>query len=180
MEDNIMKCPACESQLQQMTIAGVTVDVCKGGCGGIWFDNFELKKFDEPHESAGGALLDMELNKAVAVDHSKRLKCPKCDDIVMMRHFFSVKHEVEVDECPGCGGIWLDAGELKNIRSLFETEQQRQQAADEYFSELFGNQLAAMEAEDEAKLAKVRKVANMFRFVCPSYYIPGKQDWGAF
>jgi len=175
-----MKCPACENQLQQMTVADVTVDVCKGGCGGIWFDNFELKKFDEPNESAGEALLDIELNKTVAVDHSKKLKCPKCDDIVMMRHFFSVKHEVEVDECPGCGGIWLDAGELKHMRSLFETEQQRKQAAEEYFSELFGNQLAAMKAQDDTKVAKARKFAHMFRFICPTNYIPGKQDWGAF
>jgi hypothetical protein len=22
--------------------------------------------------------------------------------------------------------------------------------------------------------------SNMFRFICPSYYIPGKHDWGAF
>jgi len=175
-----MKCPACENQLQRMTVANVTVDVCKGGCGGIWFDNFELKKFDEPHESAGEALLDVGLSKTVAVDHSKRLKCPRCDDIVMMRHFFGVKHKVEVDECPGCGGIWLDAGELKHIRSLFETEQQRERAANEYFSELFDNQLAAMKAESKAKLEKAQKFANMFRFICPSHYIPGKQDWGAF
>jgi len=26
----------------------------------------------------------------------------------------------------------------------------------------------------------VLKISNMFRFICPSYYIPGKQDWGAF
>jgi len=37
-----------------------------------------------------------------------------------------------------------------------------------------------MEAEDQAKLNKVLKISNMFRFICPSYYIPGKQDWGAF
>ena len=48
-----MECPACGKQLQQMTAGDVTVDVCKGGCGGMWFDNYELKKFDEPHESAG-------------------------------------------------------------------------------------------------------------------------------
>jgi hypothetical protein len=37
-----------------------------------------------------------------------------------------------------------------------------------------------METADQAKLDKARKIANMFRFVCPSYYIPDKQDWGAF
>ena len=168
-----MKCPACNNELQQMTVADVTVDVCKGGCGGIWFDNFELKKFDEPHESAGEALLNVELNPDVKIDHNKQLNCPKCDGITMMRHFFSVKKEVEIDECPNCAGIWLDAGELKHIRSLFETEEQCKQAAEECLSELFDNQL-------KTDIAKDQKVSNILRFVCPSYYIPGKQSWGAF
>ena len=175
-----MKCPACSNQLHEMTVADVAVDVCKGGCGGIWFDNFELKKFDEPHESAGEGLLDVECDASLVVDRTKRFKCPKCDDVVMMRHFFSVKKGVEVDECPGCGGFWLDAGELRKIRSLFNTEEERHKAADEYFSEVFGAEFAAMPAESEEKLAKTRKISNMFRFICPSYYIPGKQDWGAF
>ena len=175
-----MECPACSNMLQQITVADVTVDVCKNGCGGIWFDQFEFKKFDEPHESAGQELLGTERDKNIVVDHTKRLKCPKCGDIVMMRHFFSIKKEVEVDECPGCGGFWLDVGELGKIRSLFNTEEERHQAADEYFSEIFDNQLAAMKAESGDKLKKARNIANMFRFICPSYYIPGKQDWGAF
>jgi len=175
-----MKCPVCSNQLQETTIGDVTVDVCKGSCGGIWFDNFELKKFDEPHESAGQALLDIERDESIIADHTKRRKCPKCDDIVMMRHFFSVKKQVEVDECPGCAGFWLDAGELRKIRSLFNTEQERHQAAEEYFSEVFGDEFAAMKAQSEEGLKKSRKIANMFRFICPSYYIPRKQDWGAF
>ena len=175
-----MKCPACENILQKMTVGGVAVDVCKGGCGGIWFDNFELKKFDEPHESAGEALLDIERDESVIVDHTKRLKCPKCDDVVMMRHFFSVKKGVEVDECPSCAGFWLDAGELRKIRSLFKTEEERHKAAEEYFEEVFGDHFKAMKAQSEEKLAKTRKIVNLFRYICPSYYIPGKQDWGAF
>ena len=175
-----MKCPACENPLQQMTVSDITVDVCKGGCGGIWFDSFELKKFDEPHESAGQALLEMERDQSITVDHTERRKCPKCDDIIMMRHFFSVKKEVEVDECPGCGGFWLDAGELGKIRSLFNTEEERHEAAQQYFSEVFGDRLAEMKAGSETQLNQARKISNMFRFICPSYYVPGKQDWGAF
>ncbi len=175
-----MECPACSNSLQQMTVGDVTVDVCKGGCGGIWFDNFELKKFDEPHESAGQALLDVERDQTMVLDYEKRLNCPKCKDAVMMRHFFSVKKEVAVDECPACGSFWLDAGELRKIRSLFNTEAERHQAAEQYFSEVFGDELDAMKAQDQAKLQKARKVSNMFRFICPTYYIPGKQDWGAF
>ena len=175
-----MKCPACSNLLQEITIADVTVDVCKGGCGGIWFDNFELKKFDEPHESLGRSLLETERDESIVIDRTKRLKCPKCDDVVMMRHFFSVKKEVEVDQCPACGGYWLDYGELGKIRSLFNTEQERSKAAEQYFSEGFGDKLNAMRAESEGELNRVQEIANIFRFICPSNYIPGKQDWGAF
>lgn len=175
-----MNCPACGNQLQQMTVSDVSVDVCKGGCGGIWFDNFELKKFDEPHESAGEELLDIERDESIVIDRSEKIKCPKCDNIIMMRHFFSVKKEVEVDECPNCCGIWLDAGELAKLRSLFNTEEEKNEAAKEYFAEIFGSHLNAMQEKDQAKLEKARKIANIFRFICPSYYIPGKQKWGAF
>ena len=175
-----MECPACNNMLTEMTAGDVAVDVCEGGCGGIWFDWFELKKFDEPHEAAGQALLDVKRDPNVTVDHTKKLNCPKCDDVVMMRHFFSVKHEVVVDECPGCGSFWLDAGELAGIRSLFDTEEKRHQAANEYFTELFGDQLKEMQAQSAEKLAKANKISSMFRYICPSNYIPGKQDWGAF
>ncbi|MFC1677013.1 zf-TFIIB domain-containing protein [Planctomycetota bacterium] len=175
-----MKCPACSNDLKQVTLDNVTVDVCQNGCGGIWFDNFEIRKFDEPHESLGAELLNVEKDPAVVVDRSKRLKCPKCDDIVMMRHFFSVKKQVEVDECPGCAGIWLDVGELGTMRSLFNTEQERHDAAEEYFDDIFGDKLAAMKAKNQVELEKARKIAKTFRFICPTKYIPGKQDWGAF
>ncbi len=174
-----MECPACSNLLKEVTVGGVKVDVCEGGCGGIWFGNFELKKFDEPCESTGEALLDIKRDEGIVVDHTKRLKCPKCG-VIMMRHFFSVKRKVEVDECPGCAGFWLDAGELRQIRSLFDTEEEREKAADQYFTEVFGKELAGAEDKSEEKLARAQNVANMFRFICPSNYIPGKQDWGAF
>lgn len=175
-----MNCPACSNELTQMTVDDVTVDVCKNGCGGIWFDNFELKKFDEPHESAGEGLLDIPRNPNVQVDQNKRLKCPKCDNIVMMRHFFSVKHNVAVDECPGCAGVWLGAGELGQIREMFDSEEVRLQAADEYFQSVFGDEMKAAEAADQAKSAKGQKFAGMFKWICPTAYMPGEQKWGAF
>ena len=45
---------------------------------------------------------------------------------------------------------------------------------------LFGDKLRAMEQAGEQKFATARKIANVFRFICPTYYIPGKQKWGAF
>jgi Zn-finger nucleic acid-binding protein len=175
-----MKCPECENQLQEMTVSDVTVDVCKGGCGGIWYDNFELKKFDEPHESAGEELLDIERDESIVIDQTKKRNCPKCDDIVMMRHFFSTKKEVEIDECPNCGGIWLDAGELEKIRNLFSSEEEKKAAAEKYISEIFKEDFAVQQVENESQANRIRRITRIFRFICPSYYIPGKQSWGAY
>jgi Zn-finger nucleic acid-binding protein len=175
-----MKCPACGNKLTQRVVGGITVDVCKGGCAGIWFDHSELQKFDEPYETAGEVLLDIKKKKGIRLDHRKKLKCPKCDNVVMMRHFFTMKRRVEVDECPDCGGYWLDMGELVKIRKEFATEGERTKAAEKYFSEVFGKRLTKIYAESEEKGKSARKIAHMFRFICPSYYIPGKQEWGAF
>jgi Zn-finger nucleic acid-binding protein len=155
-----MKCPACGNQLKEMNVEGVTVDVCDGGCGGIWFDNFELKKFDEPHEPAGALLRDIARDESIVVDNTQKRKCPKCDNITMMRHCFSIKQQVEVDECAGCAGIWLDYGELETIRSLFESEQERVQAADAHFAQLFDE---LEQAESESKIES--KMPNLFGFL---------------
>lgn len=175
-----MKCPACNNLMEELAVEEIIVDVCKDGCGGIWFDQFELKKVDEPHESLGESLLDFKKSDSVEVDHNKPKTCPRCNDTTMMRHFFSVKKEVTVDECPKCGGIWLDHGELGQIRSQFDSEEERNKAAESYFQEIFGNELGKMRKESKEKAEKARKIAHAFRFICPSHYIPGKQKWGAF
>jgi len=174
-----MQCPACDNPLTQMEAGGVTVDICKGGCGGIWFDNYEFRKFDEPHESAGEALLEIDSNPGVC-DTESRHSCPKCSDITLSRHFMSVKRKVEIDQCPKCGGVWLDAGELGQIRNLFNTEAERVQAAEKYFTDVFDSDLLQVRQESEEKVAQARRFANMFKFITPSYYIPGKQSGAAF
>ena len=161
-----MECPACENQLQQITVSGIEVDVCKGGCGGIWFDNFELKKFDEKHEANGQELLEIERDENIVVDNTQKRKCPKCDDMVMMRHFYSTKKEVEIDECPQCGGFWLDAGELERIRNLYKNEAEKQEATKKYFSEI----LTVNQIHNEAETERIRMISSIFRFISPSFY----------
>lgn len=112
----MMICPACDHALTAMRVGGLTVDVCQGGCGGIWFDAFELRQVDEPHEAAGEPLLGVARDATIHVDPARKRDCPRCFRVKLKRRFFSPRRQVEVDECPGCGGIWLDAGELGKIR----------------------------------------------------------------
>jgi len=45
---------------------------------------------------------------------------------------------------------------------------------------MFDAQLAAEHAKSEAELERAEKVAGALRFICPSTYLPGKQDGGTF
>ena len=112
-----MKCPACFNELSQLQVGNVTVDACQDGCGGIWFDNFELQRVDEEAEAAGEHLTEIRRDTGVVVDFTRKRDCPRCVDIKLQRHYFSAQRKVEVDQCPNCGGYWLDAGELAAIRT---------------------------------------------------------------
>jgi Zn-finger nucleic acid-binding protein len=127
-----MKCPACFQELTELQVGSLYVDVCQGGCGGIWFDAFELQRVDEENEAAGEPLLHIQRDERVVVDPSRKRECPRCQGIKLHRHFFSAKRRIEVDECPSCGGYWLDAGELAQVReekALTAREQQARQSA---------------------------------------------------
>jgi uncharacterized protein len=175
-----VNCPACGHSLSVHEVGGIVVDVCEGGCGGIWFDARELQRVDEAAESVDEGLLDVPRDPAVAVDHGARRACPHCPDIVMMRHYFSVRREIEVDSCPSCGGYFLDHGELAAIRDQFTTEEDRREAARAAFAELFDPRLAAEAALTTERRERSRAFARMLRVLLPSYWLPGKQPWGAY
>jgi Zn-finger nucleic acid-binding protein len=175
-----VKCPACGHAMTPTAVQDINVDVCKGGCGGVWFDWLELKKVDEQHEAVGEELLYVERGTDVVVDHERKRDCPHCDGIVMVRHFASVKREIEVDECGQCGGFFLDYGELNRLRDQYATDEERAQAAEALFAELFDAGLEDLHEESEEQVDRARGFARMFRFMLPSYWIPGKQKWGSY
>jgi Zn-finger nucleic acid-binding protein len=110
-----MKCPACFNELTEIQAGEILVDVCHGGCGGIWFDAFELQGVQNPGV-IGEPLLHLKRNDSISVDQTRKRQCPRCPDVKLHRHYFSAQRQVQVDKCPNCSGYWLDAGELAQIR----------------------------------------------------------------
>lgn len=169
-----MKCPVCDNTLTEIHLEleadqnwdEVRVDACEGGCGGFWFDRFELEKVDELHEGAGARLLEIDHDPSIPVDHDVDRNCPKCDDIVMMKRFFSVNRAVELDECGGCAGLWLDAGELERVRRDFETDEARQDAFDAYFEEQFAPTLEVRETHERDKGG----IRSVLKFLSPTQW----------
>lgn len=157
-----MKCPRTGKQLKSVVVDGIEIELSMG-CGGVWLDQFELNKFDEIHESAGEVLVEhMQSYHKPLTDLDARLKCPKDTDVVMMRRYYSGKQQIEIDECPQCGGIWLDSEELSGIRDLFPTQDHLKNANKIFVEKVMASpEVKAFEAEAQELPDKLNNVANI-------------------
>lgn len=165
----VVDCPVCVQPLTPLAAGKVVVDVCHEGCGGIWFDHFELQKLDEHHEEEGELIRHVERHPDITRDPAIRLNCPRCSDVVMRQHFFCASQRLEVDSCPACGGYWLDHGELARLRAEFATAQAREEATREFVDDL--ERLHVKEACPQAldRAARVHSLSAMFRIVGSRY-----------
>lgn len=126
-----INCPACGHKMKKIFLkdAGVNIDVCTDGCGGIFLDNREFKLVDEQHEELDEIIQAMENNEfAAKVDENAVRICPACG-AKMVKNATSDKGNIIVDDCYTCGGKFLDHGELTRIRAEYATEQERADAA---------------------------------------------------
>src|SRR5512133_3213008 len=112
MTVHTLLCPRTSDPLVRMHIGGIETDVCED-CGGVWLDRLELGRFQDRQNAFGDALVaHLRQFPPPLLDPSARLACPHHRDVTMMRRRFSPAFHVDIDECPECGGIWLDTGEL--------------------------------------------------------------------
>ena len=104
-----MLCPKCrKATLAEMQVGDVrtVVDQCRS-CGGIWFDRKELE-----------AIMDLaarDLAIPPTAEETRRT-CPR--DFEKLLTFRYPQTEVMIDMCRRCEGLWLDGGELTEIRKI--------------------------------------------------------------
>ena len=158
------KCPRTNTSLREIDLGGITVDF-SDACGGVFFDNFELQKFDDRTEFLGEYLCEIMANAQNSnINFSERLKCPNCPDIVMMRRGHSPKKLVEIDECPACAGLWFDAGELATIRQHFPHEQARRKATEELIEQVMNSpEVIAHEKELQRDIENAEQMSRRLR-----------------
>jgi len=121
-----MDCPKCCGKLKQEFIEGVEIDTCFV-CEGIWFDAGELEKIIEK-DSKNFNFIDLgkkdfdgkEIANLRKLVDSKEGKCPKCvDGTILLREEYKTNSILRVDICPHGHGIWLDGGEILELRRRF-------------------------------------------------------------
>lgn len=111
-----INCPACDKEMTKIFIndAGINIDVCLDGCGGILFDNRELEKFDDVSENADEILEALKGKTFESVPQEEVRICTICNTPMVKQG--AGRGGVEIDVCNNCGAKFLDYGELEKIR----------------------------------------------------------------
>ncbi len=170
MSDNQEKdlvCPACGEIMKKVFIpdAGINIDICIDGCGGIFFDNREFNKFDEPNESVDEILRMVEGRTFKKVDESEQRKCPLCR--IPMVKMGSGKGGVQIDVCNKCGAKFLDNGELLKIREGGEVDNTK---TDELMNSLYKENLRNVLGENANKPIKSSPRRQFFEDLARKFF----------
>ena len=113
-----MDCPVCNEAMITMELNEVEIDHCLG-CGGIWLDAGELEMLMDDEQKAKNLI--QSFNKSAQSEEKPR-KCPIClkkmDKIVVG----NVEPVLLLDRCAKGDGLWFDAGELEDVCSRAELD----------------------------------------------------------
>jgi len=98
--------------MERERVAGVTIDRC-AGCGSVWLDAGEVERLLMSTEAVLAA--DSGPSGPAARGQSLgEVLCPRdLTALEVVRH--PEQSHIEVDRCPRCRGMLLDAGELRDM-----------------------------------------------------------------
>lgn len=95
-------CPIDQAAMRTIPLQGGMVEHECGRCGGLWLPGALVR-------ATIGEVPPQRLK--AAADSARRIHCPADGGrLVAILH-----HGVEIDVCPCCSGVWLDAGERTRI-----------------------------------------------------------------
>lgn len=105
--------------MEKEKVGGITIDRCNA-CGRLWLDNGELEALlshESTVEQADAGPFGRESGRTAL---GGRI-CPRDG-----RELLEIKHpqrpDVLIEVCPGCKGVLLDAGELRQIKGASAAE----------------------------------------------------------
>ena len=99
------RCPRCPETILSTGAGAWREDVC-ATCNGRFLDGDTALRLFEEHLRLGRDML-LELTR----EGPRRLICPGCGQ----RMTLTMARGIQVDLCGGCGGAWLDDGELQTL-----------------------------------------------------------------
>ncbi len=144
--EKVLICPACGEEMNKIYIEEIQclIDICLDGCGGLFFDNREYKKVYGNESAIDQIKAALEGKNFKPVEPSKRT-CPACG-MKMITNKTSLDGSVIIDDCYGCGGKFLDYGELDKIKAEFKSENEHSEDVMKYLKNKMGEEYTEIQA----------------------------------
>jgi Zn-finger nucleic acid-binding protein len=119
-----MLCPLCRIQTAPLDEQGIMAAQCPR-CQGIWISKLALDRLTRreagppgPVLSAAGPSLPDLAARVTQSNSTAQLDCPYCL-VAMSKGRFHPMIPVQIDRCPRCDYVWLDAGEQDLLLKLY-------------------------------------------------------------
>jgi len=116
-------CPKCRARMGRETVEGVEIDRCPD-CGGLWLDALEKEKLVVTASAVRAADPAAGPDRHEVMDGVQRIRCPR-DHSTMIHVVDPEQPHVGFESCTVCGGVHLDAGELRDLADLSLLERLR-------------------------------------------------------
>lgn len=118
IKDSIHKtpvCPHCRCELVNYEYRGNDLDICPQ-CSGLWLNNPDFKRLTSERDVLKDDSLPYEYTKKPLPRDETYLHCPLCESLMVRKNFKKISGVI-IDICRD-HGVWLDTGELVQIRSF--------------------------------------------------------------
>jgi len=103
--DTMATCPRCIDPVLALKSGAWLEDVC-GRCQGRFLECDTMLRLAETYLRIGAPML-----RELCTHGPRRIQCPGCGQ----RMTLTLLRGVQIDLCGGCGGAWLDSGELATL-----------------------------------------------------------------
>lgn len=112
LADHPICCPHDQVTMERVAVGVFSIDRCPT-CGGVWLDRHEINAIIDAASSS--TTIDIGPVRGARRRHSiDRPHCPR-DNSPLIEMVDKNQPHVGVDACTVCGGVYLDAGELKDL-----------------------------------------------------------------
>jgi Zn-finger nucleic acid-binding protein len=112
-------CPRCGSSLEENEYRGSIIDTCPE-CAGLWLDAEEFGYHASERDTFADPTIPRAYRKKPFKEKKGYLRCVRCDALMVRRNFRKISG-VLIDICRD-HGVWLDAGELEQIRCFIAND----------------------------------------------------------
>jgi len=115
-------------------------------CGGLWFDIDETDQYFSENDSPEHLIRNRTVSGGI-------LSCPQCSIRMKEVHI----HELVLDTCPECRGIWFDGGEVQELKGILDTPAEEKKGLAKRMMEMITRRARIMKMEHISKSDRMEK-----------------------